>query len=474
MALVMNRKKLVKSVAQLKPADYSGDRELESIYQRLQSGRLQFEKALESNLKALMQISSLDLTMENHTDKMIGLSDHVAERTRIALQAADHTKNVTVEVASQHEELTNNIVLAAEETSEVNEKIEAGQEELTLIKDLSSQAISVSKEMQEDMNELFDVINRMNEVIAGINSISAQTNMLALNASIEAARAGEAGRGFAVVADEIRELAEETRKLTGNMGEFVEGISSASRKSTKSAASTIEALGTMTEKIGTVWELNDANKKNVSKVSDSINSIAAVSQEISGSMSELETQAFSIHQQCEQIRDDSDHMRDVSGQLKGVIKPLVEIEKILDGGTKNMGKMTEDAFYMLECKEFAKYISNAVTAHQVWLNKMKDMVKEHTITPLQLDATKCGFGHFYYSMQPRDPKIRSIWDGLGEKHKKFHGYGSSVIKALYDEDIEKAEKICREAEDYSKELIADLEKMKQLLQGQVTDCSNSN
>lgn len=473
MGLVMNRKKLVKSVAQLKPADYSRDRELESIYQRLSSGRLQFEKALECNLKALMQISSLDLTMENRTENMINLSNHVAEGTKIALQAADHTQNVTAEVASQHEELTHNIVLAAEETSDVNEKIEEGQEELTLIKDLSNQAICVSKEMQEDMNELFEVINRMNEVIAGINAISAQTNMLALNASIEAARAGEAGRGFAVVADEIRELAEETRKLTGNMGEFVEGISSASRKSTKSAASTIEALGTMTEKIGTVWELNEVNKENVSKVTESINSIAAVSQEISSSMSELETQAASIHQQCGQIKDDSDHMRDVSGQLKAVIKPLVEIEQILDGGTKNMGKMTEDVFYMLECKEFAKYISNAITAHQVWLEKLKDMVKERIITPLQLDSTKCGFGHFYYSMQPKDPQISSIWDGLGEKHKKFHGYGSSVIKALYDEDIEKAEKICREAEDYSTVLISDLEKIKQILQGHVNDCSQS-
>lgn len=74
------------------------------------------------------------------------------------------------------------------------------------------------------MNALFDVIARMNEVIAGIDAISMQTNLLALNASIEAARAGEAGKGFAVVADEIRGLAEQTQKLTGDMGNFVEGI----------------------------------------------------------------------------------------------------------------------------------------------------------------------------------------------------------------------------------------------------------
>ena len=102
------------------------------------------------------------------------------------------------------EQLTNTIIRVSEETEEVYQKIEKGQQELTAIRDLSSQAIEVSKEMRKDMDELLDVINNMNEVIAGIESISMQTNLLALNASIEAARAGRAGRGFAVVADEIR------------------------------------------------------------------------------------------------------------------------------------------------------------------------------------------------------------------------------------------------------------------------------
>ena len=122
------------------------------------------------------------------------------------------------------EELTNTIIKVSEETDEVYRKIETGQGELTAIRDLSDQAIEVSQEMGKDMDDLFEVINHMNDVISGIESISRQTNLLALNASIEAARAGRAGRGFAVVADEIRALAEETQKLTGSMGDFVEGI----------------------------------------------------------------------------------------------------------------------------------------------------------------------------------------------------------------------------------------------------------
>ena len=155
--------------------------------------------------------------------------------------------------------------------------------------------------MQKDMDALLDVLEHMNEVISGINSISSQTNLLALNASIEAARAGEAGKGFAVVADEIRQLAEETQKLTANMGLFVEKIKDASQKSAKSVTTTIDALGTVTEKIGNVWEINDENQQHVSKVNDSISSLAAVSEEISSSMVVLESQTVSIKDQCMQL-----------------------------------------------------------------------------------------------------------------------------------------------------------------------------
>ena len=76
--------------------------------------------------------------------------------------------------------------------------------------------------------------------------------------------------------------------------------------------------------------------------------------------------------------------------------------------------------------------------------------------PLQLDATKCGFGHFYYALTPDIPEILPIWNALGAKHQKFHKYGTDVINALNYGDYHKAEQIYQEAADYSRELISDL------------------
>lgn len=465
MGLLNKKTGLVKSLSELKAADYSKDPELGQIYERLLKGRRKFENAMEMDIKAVMQISSLDLALKHDTKQLMEIAQNVAEATDIIHTAATETYSAAGQVNSQHEELTNTIIHASEETEEVYKKIETGQSELTTIKELSNDTIEVSKEMQKDMDELFEVINRMNEVIAGINSISSQTNLLALNASIEAARAGEAGRGFAVVADEIRELAEETQKLTGNMGQFVEGIKSASTKSLQSATSTIEALGIMTEKINNVWALNDENQKHVSKVNESISSLAAVSEEISSSMVEMESQTSSIEEQCEQLKENTDLMRDVSNQIKTAIAPVEEIEKTLDAAAKEMGDMTDDAFYRMELREFANYMTTAIDAHKAWLGNLKNMVSQRTVMPLQLDSAKCGFGHFYYAMTPKTPELKEIWKGLESKHRKFHNYGSDVIKALYNEDYSKAEQIYREAESYSRELISDLERMKKIAVG---------
>lgn len=454
-----NKSALIKAMGQLQDADYAKNPELDGIYHRLLQGREQFEEAFAKDLSAVMQISSLDLAMKHHTEHMMELSDDVAESAGVIFEVAKETAGVASQVNSQHEELTNTIIDASEQTEEVYKKIESGQGELTNIKQLSSQTIQVSQEMKKDMDELFDVINRMYEVIAGINAISAQTNLLALNASIEAARAGDAGRGFAVVADEIRELAEETQKLTGNMGEFVEGIKNASQKSAESAASTIEALGTMTDKIENVWTINDENQKHVSKVNDSISALAAVSEEISSSMTELESQSANIKGQCDQLKDSSSVMRQVCKDMQAVIKPIGEIENVLDDGARVMGKMTDDPFFRMEAKVFAKHIKGAIEAHRGWLANLKNMVDRRTVLPIQLNSAKCGFGHFYYAMTPKTKEVRPIWDGIEEKHKKFHSYGSEVEKALFAEDYEKAEKLYKEAENYSRDLIADLEKM---------------
>ncbi len=441
---------LMKAVSQLQEADYSREPELNDIYCRLSNGRKQFAEILDKNIKAVMQISSLDLTMQHQTEKISEIANNVARAAESIFGPSLRSSGTGAN--SQHEELTNSILDASSATEEIYQKIESGQEELTIIKELSSQTIEVSRELQTDMDELSQIISRMSAVIAGIDSISMQTNLLALNASIEAARAGTAGRGFSVVAGEIRSLAEETQKLTSTMNEFVTNIKLASQKSIQSATHTIDSLDTVTDKIIHVWQLNDESQMYISRVNESMSSIAAVSEELSSSMTQMENQ----------LKDSTDFMNQVSLDLKDAIEPVVGIEKTLDETVKQMGTMTKDAFFHLKDTEFAQYVNAAISAHQTWLGNLKKMVDSRTLIPLQLDSSKCGFGHFYYALTPQIPEVLPIWNALGDKHKRFHSYGGEVMAALRNENYSRAEQIYSEAEEYSKGLINDLKRILQV------------
>lgn len=453
---------LFKAMTDLRNTDYSSNAQIKSVYDRLVKGRKSFEGAMDKEIMSVMQISSLDLILRQNTKNLLEISDRVDDATVVIDRESEEASEVVSGVSQRQEELANTMVKASEQTDEVYKKIEESQNELTNIKELSDKSILVSKDMQKDMSELLGIIAQMNEVIAGINAISSQTNLLALNASIEAARAGEAGRGFAVVAEEIRNLAEQTQDLTSNMGSFVSNIQSASGKSNESAKNTIEALNEITDKIGNVWQLNDENQKQVASINEDLSTLAAVSEEVSAAMGEMESQIVNIMEQSHKLRKDTDELRDASKQIETAISPLTTIEKQLDESAKIMGDMTDDPFFRLEFLEFAKYIENAIKAHEGWLSNLKNMVSQREVMPIQLDSSKCGFGHFYYAMTPKTPEIRTIWMPLEEKHKKFHSYGKEVIDALRRQDYSKAESLYKEAENYSVGLINDLKEMKNI------------
>lgn len=434
---------LMKAVSELKRADYSKEPELNSMYNRLADGRKQFAEVFDKNINAVMQISSLDLTMHHQTQKIVDISNKIAKATETIFGTTSGNTN------NPQEELTNSIIQISEKTDEVYKEIEDGQDELTAIKELSALTIAAAGEMKSDMNELMNIINHISSILSGIDTISLQTNLLALNASVEAARAGEAGRGFAVVAGEIRGLAEETQKLTKDMSAFVENMKHASKKSSQSSDSTIQSLSSMADKITNVWELNDRSKKDISQINDSISSMASVSEEISSSMAEME----------KQLNDSTEFMRTVGRDLRQATEPVVNIEKTLDESVKKMGRMSKDAFYHIENQEFIQYMNTAISSHQTWLGNLRRIVDSQNVIPLQLDSTKCGFGHFYYAVTPDIPGVLPIWEELGNKHNKFHNYGQSVIDAIHNREYGRARQIYNEAANYSKELIADMEKI---------------
>ena len=337
----------------------------------------EFETVMEELVSTIQNVSSTLCLIKESSNQVAAGSE------QLAISSQDMAKGATDQSIA-----VDNLV---ENVSKVTEQVVANSKSTDIVHDRAKSVGMEANVSQNKMRELMEAMERISttskeleRVITEIDGIASQTNLLSLNASIEAARAGEAGKGFAVVAEEIRQLAEGTKQLTGNMGEFVEGIRDASEKSSKSVDVAITSLDNIDQKINAVWNINDENKKNVGTISESIGSLAGISEEISSSMNVLETQVSCIEDQCSNLSNDAELLTVINGNLKGSVEPLTQVETGMDNVAKVIGEMSRDAFYRMDNAVFDAYVQKAMEAHRAWLETLHTMVTEKNLSLIHI------------------------------------------------------------------------------------------
>lgn len=458
--MIRKNTKAVKAIMQMRPYDVnSATPELNQMYARLAKGKKEYEQIVTESLDSVMKMSALDLSLRMKADTLVESCDCLEGSAEELTGIAAQNTKIVGEVMDAYDNLTNSIVMASIDAGTILENLTDNENALNSIMDASQITIDGSREMKRDMDELLDVVAHMDEVISAINSISAQTNLLALNASIEAARAGDAGRGFAVVADEIRKLAEETKSLTANMGEFVDSIRFASNKSSENVGTTVDHLEDIHSSLQAVREGNKKNRDSIKGINKALEGCAEASENVSISIERMGDEGKKLDQECRTVKEEADALNAVSRDLVELEKPIKTVEQQMDASFKKMGALAEDAFYMLDNQVFINALNNVIAAHRGWVDTLKKMVDERRILPLQTNDSRCAFGHFYYSLNPKNPEVRQIWDLLGTKHQKLHECGGTVLKKIEAGEFDDLDALYQEVEDCSKSLTGDLDQI---------------
>ncbi|RTE02858.1 methyl-accepting chemotaxis protein [Paenibacillus whitsoniae] len=137
------------------------------------------------------------------------------------------------------------------------------------------------------ISALVEVSAKIDAMLNVITDISAQTRLLALNASIEAARAGEHGRGFQVVAAEVRKLADESGESAKGIAELVALIKNSSRSATAKAQTEILEVEKGSRLMNDAGEAFEAILHAVDRVAEQIQEVSAASEEITASTQEV-------------------------------------------------------------------------------------------------------------------------------------------------------------------------------------------
>jgi methyl-accepting chemotaxis protein len=229
---------------------------------------------------------------------------------------AERGQEVATAVAAASEEASTNVQSVASATEELSSSITEISRQVQESARMAGDAVGQARTTTDRVSELSKAATRIGDVVELINTIAGQTNLLALNATIEAARAGEAGRGFAVVASEVKALAEQTAKATGEIGQQISGIQTATQESVgaiKDISSTIEKLSEISSAIAAAVEEQGAATQEISR---NVQQASQGTQQVSSNITDVQRGATETGSASSQVLSSAQLLSSDSNRLK--------------------------------------------------------------------------------------------------------------------------------------------------------------
>ena len=231
-------------------------------------------------------------------------------------RSAERSTELSTTVAAASEVASTNVQSVASATEQLSSSINEISRQVQESARVASEAVGQARLTTERVSELSKAATRIGDVVELINTIAGQTNLLALNATIEAARAGEAGRGFAVVASEVKALAEQTAKATGEIGQQITGIQSATQVSVsaiRDISGTIEKLSEISSTIAAAVEEQGAATQEIAR---NVQRAAVGTQEVSSNIIDVQRGASETGSASSMVLSAAQVLSSDSGRLK--------------------------------------------------------------------------------------------------------------------------------------------------------------
>ena len=234
---------------------------------------------------------------------------------------SEETSRQSTTVAAASEQAAANVQSVAASAEEMAASVNDIARQLHESSTVAAEAVRQAEATNARIHALSQAADSIGDVIKLINTIAGQTNLLALNATIEAARAGESGRGFAVVAQEVKMLAAQTTKATGDIGEQITGMQTATRDSVVAVRGISETIGRISEIASTVAAAVEqqgaatneiANNvqqaaRGTAQVTENIASVSTAAQETGIASTQMLASADELSKRGEELKTQVDH-----------------------------------------------------------------------------------------------------------------------------------------------------------------------
>ncbi|BAF88413.1 histidine kinase [Azorhizobium caulinodans ORS 571] len=256
--------------------------EMEGRQKEMEQAAQQRRKTELGELASLFEsaIGGIVTTVSASTDRLEGAAATLS-------QTATTTRSLSGEVASASDLATANVKSVAVAAEELSSSVAEIARQVQSSSEIAAEAVTQAQRTDTRIGELSQAARRIGDVVELINAIASQTNLLALNATIEAARAGDAGKGFAVVASEVKELATQTAKATGEIGDQITQIQTATAdcvSAMKEIGDTINRIAGIAQAIAAAVEQQGAATLEISR---NIQQAAAGTEQVSANIAQV-------------------------------------------------------------------------------------------------------------------------------------------------------------------------------------------
>lgn len=404
-------------------------------------------------------LSQFDVEMSHSAGQLSKFADDLSRLSQSNLAIVEE---ITASMTDANEKINKTAEIMDKLATSSNTLIEKNDEslrQLNEITDLKANMIADNARMNEQIKQLVEMAAKVSEIVNGVEAIAEETNLLALNASIEAARAGESGRGFAVVANEIRKLADNTKKNLDDMRGFVGNIQQAARGSQQSLEHTTDSTNSMNNKLDVI---SGTIKENVQMMRDTVGNVQNISeslQTVKKSTDEVNQAMNASAQDAEKLLNTTRVIYDEATQSAEKAKRISEIDEQLSEIARALTTALNGGMNAISNADLIENLVKAKEAHGLWLKNLARIVGEMEVYPIQTDSRRCGFGHFYHSLDITHPDITADWRAIDIVHEKFHSTGAAVLAAVEANNASAAHNQLVQAQDLSQQVFALLDKM---------------
>lgn len=302
----------------------------------------------ESTAKAANSVEEIDNLYSYINSETTALSTEAVTIKDTSFQINEKADQMKKSVQNQSNEISNTSAALNEMSASLTNISSIANDQRagmnTLVNNLDSQ-MKLLHDLVNDMIKVKESSDKVSTFVEAVNKISAQTGLLAMNASIEAAHAGTLGKGFSVIAQEIRKLSEETTKNAQKITETLEENEEIVNTTSESVMSFSEYTKTITEEL----------RKTI-----------RVMEEILAGVSEIDTGTRDVMNALTKIVDDANTNTQLAEGVAGeIIQQNSALQKISNGTEELQHKVSSLEGLLSAIRDAISEIDSNASANEI-------------------------------------------------------------------------------------------------------------